>query len=84
MTVTAMYLGLIDRDTAPGAEPEDLMTLKIPSLILPGNDDSHATSAARYLHECLNGSEYWDVPIGHQTEENTPKRVLSFLNSVAV
>ena len=84
LTVTAMYRGLIDRDTAPGAEPEDLMTLNIPSLILPGNDDSHATSAARYLHECLSGSEYWDVPIDHQTEEITPKRVLSFLDSIAV
>ena len=81
-TVTAMYRGLIDRDTAPGAEPEDLMTLDIPSLIVPGNDDFHATSAARYLHECLDGSDYWDIPPEAQTEENAPKRVLDFLDSV--
>ena len=82
LTVTAMYRGLIDRDTAPGAEPEDLMNLDIPSLIVPGNDDFHATSAARYLQECLSGSEYWDVPVDQQTEENAPKRVLDFLDGI--
>lgn len=81
-TVTAMYRGLIDRDTAPGAEPEDLMKLEIPSLIVPGNDDFHATSAARYLHECLDGSEYWDMPVDDQTEDNAPARVLEFLERV--
>jgi pimeloyl-ACP methyl ester carboxylesterase len=81
-TVTAMVRGLMDRDTSPGAEPEDLMNLKIPSLIVPGNDDFHATSAARYLHECLTGSEYWDVPVDEQTEANAPQRVLDFLDSI--
>jgi hypothetical protein len=78
-----MYRGLIDRDTSPGAEPEELINLNIPSLIVPGNDDFHATSAARYLHECLGGSEYWDIAVDQQTEENAPKRVLGFLDSVA-
>ena len=82
LTVAAMVRRLIDRDTAPGAEPEDLMILDIPSLIVPGNDDAHATSAARYLHECLNGSEYWDVPVDEQTEDNAPNRVLNFLDGV--
>ena len=81
-TVEAMYRGLIDRDTAPGAEPEDLLALEIPCLIVPGDDDFHATSAARYLHECLNGSEYWNVPVDEQTEANAPKRVLDFLDGV--
>ena len=81
--VTDMYRGLIDRDTAPGAEPEDLMALDTPSLIVPGNDDFHATSAARYLHECLSGSEYWDIPVDRQTEENAPKRIIDFLDEIA-
>ena len=72
----------MDRDTAPGAEPEELLNLDIPSLVVPGNDDFHATSAARYLHECLNGSEYWDVAVDDQTEDNAPGRVLEFLESV--
>ena len=83
LTVTAMVRGLMDRDTAPGAEPEELMTLNIPSLIVPGNDAFHATSAARYLQECLRGAEYWDVPVDEQGAENAPQRVLDFLDSVS-
>ena len=74
---------LIDRDTAPGAEPEDMLRLDIPALIVPGRDDSHATSAARYLEECLPRSQYWDVPVAAQTEETAPARVLQFLDGVA-
>lgn len=83
LTVSAMVRGLMDRDTAPGAEPEDLMTLNIPSLIVPGADDFHATSAARYLQECLSGSDYWDMSVNDQTEENAPRRVLDFLDNIA-
>jgi pimeloyl-ACP methyl ester carboxylesterase len=80
LTVTAMGRTLFDRDTAPGAEPEDLLRLDIPALVVPGRDASHATSAARYLEECLPGSEYWDVPVAGQTEETTPGRLLEFLD----
>ena len=45
--------GLFDRDTAPGAEPEEVMGIKAPSLIIPGDDASHATSGAHYLRELL-------------------------------
>ena len=78
-TVTAMARALFDRDTAPGAEPEHLFKLDIPALIVPGHDPSHATSAARYLEECLPKSEYWDVAVEGQTEETVPPRLLSFL-----
>jgi hypothetical protein len=70
---------LFDRDTAPGAEPEDLLRLDIPALIVPGRDAAHATSAARYLEECLPKSEYWDVPVAGQTEDATSARALEFL-----
>jgi pimeloyl-ACP methyl ester carboxylesterase len=80
--VTGMMETLIDRDTAPGAEPEDLLRLEIPALIVPGHDKSHATSAARYLEECLPRSEYWDVSIANQTEEKVPRRLLEFLDGV--
>ena len=80
LTVTAMGRTLFDRDTAPGAEPEDLLRLDIPALVVPGRDASHATSAARYLEECLPGSEYWDVPVAGQTEETTAGRLLEFLD----
>ncbi|HET7745907.1 MAG TPA: alpha/beta hydrolase [Vicinamibacteria bacterium] len=81
--VAAMSRGLADRDTAPGAEPEDLLRLDVPALVVPGHDASHATSAARYLEECLPRSEYWDVPVEAQTEESAPARVLAFLERAA-
>ena len=72
---------LVDRDTAPGAEPEDMLRCQIPALVVPGNDAAHATSAARYLHECLPKSEYWDMPVAEQSDANTPARVLAFLHA---
>ncbi len=77
--VDGMLRTLFDRDTAPGAEPEDMMQLDIPALVVPGNDAFHATSAARYLHECLPKSEYWDMPVDGQTREASQAKVLDFL-----
>ncbi len=80
--VAGMARLLFDRDTVPGPEPEDLLRLDVPALIVPGQDASHATSAARYLEECLPRAEYWDVPVAGQTGETAPARVLAFLDSV--
>lgn len=71
---------MFDRDTVPGVEPEDLLGLSVPALIVPGQDTSHAPSAARYLQECLPDNDYWDVPVEAQTEESAPARVLEFLD----
>jgi pimeloyl-ACP methyl ester carboxylesterase len=79
LIVAGMMRSLFDRDTAPGAEPEDLLRLHIPALIVPGHDAAHATSAARYLEECLPRADYWDVPVAGQTEDATSTRVLGFL-----
>jgi pimeloyl-ACP methyl ester carboxylesterase len=80
--VTEMCRTLFDRDTSPGAEPEDMLRLDIPTLVVPGRDASHATSAARYLEECLPRSEYWDVFPEEQTEQTAPARLLEFLDGV--
>jgi pimeloyl-ACP methyl ester carboxylesterase len=79
--VEGMRDALFDRDTSPGAEPEDLLKLNIPALIIPGRDESHATSAARYLEECLPKSQYWDVLPEGQTSETAAPRLLQFLGS---
>jgi pimeloyl-ACP methyl ester carboxylesterase len=79
-TTLAMMHNLFDRDTAPGPDPEDLLKLDSPALVIPGQDASHATSAARYLEECLPKSEYWDVPVAQQREDNSAKRVMEFLD----
>jgi pimeloyl-ACP methyl ester carboxylesterase len=83
LIVASMARTLFDRDTAPGAEAEDMLRLDIPALIVPGRDASHATSAARYLEECLPRSEYWDVPVTDQTEESVTPRLLGFLDRVS-
>jgi pimeloyl-ACP methyl ester carboxylesterase len=77
--VAGMARLLFDRDTVPGPEPEDLLRLDVPALVVPGQDASHATSAARYLEECLPRAEYWDVPVRDQTEQTAPGRILRFL-----
>jgi pimeloyl-ACP methyl ester carboxylesterase len=77
--VAGMRDRLFDRDTAPGANPEDLFRVDVPTLIVPGRDKTHATSAARYLEECLPRAEYWNVDVADQTETTAPARLLEFL-----
>ena len=80
------YLGIVatsgqslfDRDTAPGAEPEEVMGVKAPSLIIPGDDPSHATSGAHYLRELLPKSDFWNVMPPEQTTQKICERVLEF------
>ena len=81
LIVAGMRRLLFDRDTVPGPEPEDLLALDVPALIVPGEDSSHAPSAARYLQECLPSAQYWDVPVVAQTADTAPARVAEFLES---
>ena len=83
LIVSGMSRTLLDRDTAPGAEPEDLLRLNVPALVVPGRDASHATSAARYLEECVSGAEYWDMPAADQNDTNAPQRLLEFLDKAS-
>lgn len=79
--VDGMLRTMFDRDTAAGAEPEDMMQLDISALIVPGADAFHGTSAARYLQECLPKSDYWDVGVEDQTREAAEARVVGFLKA---
>ena len=81
-TCENMRDALFDRDTAPGATSEQLMRVAIPAFIVPGHDAAHATSAARYLEECLPQSTYWDAAVEAQTEAATNQRLLEFLRGV--
>ena len=82
--VADMARQLFDRDTAPGADPEDLFRMDISTLIVPGRDETHATSAARYLEECLPRAEYWDIAVPAQTEAVVPPRLLEFFGRSSV
>jgi pimeloyl-ACP methyl ester carboxylesterase len=80
------YLGMVitsgrslfDRDTAPGAEPEEVMGVKAPALIIPGDDPSHATSGAHYLRELLPKADFWNVMPPEQTTQKVCDRILEF------
>lgn len=80
------YLGMIvtsgrslfDRDTAPGAEPEEVLGIKAPALIIPGDDPSHATSGAHYLRELLPKADFWNVMPPEQTTQKVCDRILDY------
>ena len=80
------YLGIIitsgrslfDRDTATGAEPEEVMGIEAPALIIPGDDPSHATSGAHYLRELLPQAVFWEVMPPAQKTVNVCQRILEF------
>ena len=80
--IESMQTNLIDCDTAPGAEAEELIELEVPSLIIPGKDVAHATSAARYLEECLPLAQYWDISPDALSETNASARLTQFLEEV--
>jgi len=79
--VSGSARSLFPTDTVPGPEAERLMVLDAPALIVPGDDPSHAISAARYLQECLPRPHYWDVAVPDQTEEALAEVVGGFLAS---
>ena len=64
---------LFDRDTVPGPEPEDLLRLDVPALIVPGPGRvaRHRPPPGTCRSAC-RGAQYWDVPVSGQTEETAP------------
>lgn len=82
LIVASTLRTLIDRDSVPGFEPEDLMQLSIPTLIIPGKDNAHVVSAARFIEECSAQADYWDIPPQEQTEDNAPQRIIQFLQEI--
>jgi hypothetical protein len=76
--VAASGRTLFDRDTPPGAEPEEIMAMKVPAVIIPGDDPSHASSGANYLRELLPQAEFWPVMPPEQTPDRVRERILEF------
>jgi pimeloyl-ACP methyl ester carboxylesterase len=80
------YIGIAEQsrdalfnDTMPsGATGAELMKIKPPSLILPGDDSSHAYSASLALKELMPHVELWDVMPPQQTGKNTLDEILRF------
>lgn len=76
--VAASGKTLFDRDTPPGAEPEEVMAMKCPALIIPGNDWAHTASSAHYLRELLPHPEYWEAMPPEQTHPRLLERLTEF------
>lgn len=85
------YLGIVavsgrnlfDRDTAPGAQPEEVLGIHVPALIVPGDDASHATSAAHYLRELLPQAYFWNVLPPEQNASKVCGRIIDFARQLS-
>jgi pimeloyl-ACP methyl ester carboxylesterase len=73
---------LFDRDTATGADPDEIMGMTMPTLIMSGDDPAHAQSAAHYLKELLPKPQLWPVVPPNQTSANVRERILEFRHAV--
>jgi len=67
--VQASYRAMFDCDSTPGPNPEQMMEIKAPVGIVPGDDESHARSAAHFVRECISQSMFLDLPTGAQTSD---------------
>jgi pimeloyl-ACP methyl ester carboxylesterase len=77
--IVAHSAGLFLGEIVPGPRADTLIALGHAALIAPGNDESHALSAAHYLRECVPNAELWDALPEQQTAETAPARVVQFL-----
>ena len=44
-----------------GASEQDLKSIRVPTLVIPGNDRTHAHAPAEFAHRTIPGSEYYDL-----------------------
>jgi hypothetical protein len=68
--VQASYRAMFDRESAPGPIAEQLMQIRAPVGIVPGDDESHARSAAHFVKECISHATFLDLPTSEQTSES--------------
>lgn len=49
-----------------GMTEEDLGSIEVPVLVVPGNDNTHSSKSGRIAHEMIKGSELHELPIEDQ------------------
>jgi hypothetical protein len=49
-----------------GVTPEQMASIKVPAVIIPGNDLTHASAAGVIAHQQLKGSELHKLPVEDQ------------------
>ena len=55
-----------------GVREADLATMKIPAIVIPGNDNTHASASGRTAHRLIPGSELHELPIEDQDVDLIP------------
>ncbi len=76
--VAATNRFLHDRYMTPGAEPEQLMAMNMPTLVIPGDDPAHATSVAHHLRELLPDARFCETMPPGQSPELVRRLILDF------
>lgn len=55
-----------------GISEDQLRAIKVPTMIIPGNDLVHSSSSAKVAHEMIDGSELHQLPVTDQDEPVIP------------
>lgn len=55
-----------------GMTEEDLGSIKVPTLVVPGNDNTHSSQSGRIAHEMIKGSELHELPVSDQDVDLIP------------
>lgn len=76
--VTDSRDGMFGDTFVSGARAEELVAIDVPALVWPGDDPSHATSAAHQLRELMPRVRYWDMHPSKQTAANMLEQLLLF------
>jgi hypothetical protein len=49
-----------------GMTEAELNSIKVPTVIVPGNDNTHSSKSGRIAHQMIKGSELHELPITDQ------------------
>jgi hypothetical protein len=52
-----------------GASEADLASIKVPTIVIPGNDKTHSSASGRAAHRLIPGSILHELPI---TDQDVP------------
>ena len=57
-----------------GVRDSDLRSIKVPSIIIPGNDKTHSSASGRAAQAIMPGSQLFELPI---VDQNVPLLMFS-------
>ena len=78
-TIYALFDGLY---VSLGMTKEMLKSVRVPTIIMPGNNDIHPRGVAEQLHRLVPNSQWGEVAPHSEAPEKYVRRVLQFLSEV--